>query len=78
MMGVFLAVLLLASGYGSSLHQRSQVCLTSKDAQSAECAAYWGKGEQNQAAALRAPDVPPPAPTLGYPSGGVSPRRSGR
>jgi len=34
MMGVCLAVLLLASGCGPSLHQRSQACLASKDAQS--------------------------------------------
>lgn len=78
MMGVCLVVLLLVSGCGPSLHQRSQACLASKDAQSTECADYWGTGQQKQAAALSAKDVPPPAPTLGYPSPGIQPRRSGR
>ncbi len=77
MVGLFLAVLLLASGCGPSLHQQSQACVASKDAQSAECAAYWSKGQQNQAAVLSATDMPPSAPGLGGLSEGVSSRRSG-
>ncbi len=61
MVGVLLTVLLLASGYGPSLHQQSQACVASKDAHSAECTVYWGNGQRTQAAALRAKDVPPPA-----------------
>jgi hypothetical protein len=47
MVGVFLAILLLASGCGPSLHQRRQACLASKDAQSAECGRVLGQRAAN-------------------------------
>ena len=64
MVGVVLAVLLLASSCSSNLHQRSQACLASKDTQSAECTAYWSNAQPQHAAELRAQDKPPPAPAL--------------
>ena len=57
-----LALLLLANACGSpTARQLGQACQASNDTQSAECASYWGKGQQHQAAALTAKDNPPAA-----------------
>ena len=64
MVGVVLAVLLLASSCSSNLNQRGQACLASKNTQSAACAAYWSKGQPQRAAELGAKDRPTPAPAL--------------
>jgi uncharacterized protein YceK len=62
MRGVLLAILLLASGCGGvSLRQLGQACQASNDTHSAQCADYWGKGQQNEAAAVTAKDMPPAA-----------------
>ena len=89
--GVWLAVVLLASACGPpSAHQLGQACQASSDAQSAECAGYWGKGQQHQSAALAAKGVPPSAGlgTMGpgglmgtggpLGTGGIQSRRNGR
>ena len=75
--GLLLAVLLLASGCGPSLHQLMQACLASKDAQSGECVEYRAKAQQAQAAALTARDMTPSTPVPGRltPST-VQPRRT--
>ena len=75
-MGLLLAVLLLASGCGPSLHQLRQACLASRDAQSGECVEYRAKAQRAQAAALTARDMTPSTPVPGHltPSG-VQPRR---
>jgi len=58
----FLALFLLASACGPpSARQLGQACQASNDTQSAECASYWGKGQQRQAATLTAKDNPPAA-----------------
>jgi hypothetical protein len=64
MIGVVLAVLLLASSCSANLHQRSQACLASHDSQSAQGSAYWNKGQPHRAAELGAKDRPAPAPAL--------------
>jgi hypothetical protein len=64
MVGVGLAILLLASSCSSNLHQRSHACLASQNTQSAECAVYWSKAQPQRAAELGAKDRPPPAPAL--------------
>jgi len=57
--GVLLAVVLLVSACGPpSARQLGQACQASNDAQSAECAGYWGKGQQHQSAALAAKENP--------------------
>jgi uncharacterized protein YceK len=86
MKGVLLAILLLTSGCGGppSLRQLGQACQASNDTHSAQCADYWGRGQQNEAAALTAKDMPPAA-VLGpmgsggpLGTGGGQSRRSGR
>ena len=69
--GLCLAILLLASGCGPSLQQHSQACQASNDAGSPECANYWGKARQNQAATLSAKDLQSPASARGYAPGYV-------
>jgi hypothetical protein len=64
MVGVVLAVLLLASSCSATLHQRSHACLASHDPQSVQCSAYWSKGQPQRAAELGAQDRPAPAPAL--------------
>jgi hypothetical protein len=64
MEGIVLAVMLLAGSCGSTLHQRGQACLASNDTQSAQCAAYWGQGQPQHAAELRAQEKPAPPPAL--------------
>jgi hypothetical protein len=60
--GVWLAVVLLASACGPpNARQLGQACQASNDTQSAECAGYWGKGQQHQSATLTAKDNPPAA-----------------
>jgi uncharacterized protein YceK len=85
MKGVLLAILLLTSGCGGvSLRQLGQACQASNDTHSAQCADYWGRGQQNEAAALTAKDMPPAA-VLGpmgsggpLGTGGRQSRRGGR
>lgn len=89
--GLCLVVVLLACGCGPSLEQHSQACQASNDARSLECANYWGKARQNQAATLSAKDLQAPAsaqgyapgyvptdPVQGYPSPDVQRRRGNR
>jgi hypothetical protein len=64
MVGVVLAVLLLASSCSANLNQRSHACLASHDPQSAQCGAYWSEGQPQRAVELGAKDRPPPAPVL--------------
>ncbi len=76
--GVLLAVVLLASGCGPSLHPLRQACLASWNAQSAECVEYQAKAQQAHAATLTGRNMPLSASMPGYPSPGGQPRRSGR
>jgi hypothetical protein len=68
MVGLVLAVLLLASSCSANLHQRSHACLASHDTQSAEYTAYWSKAQPQRAAELSAKDRPAPALSLRFPS----------